>query len=57
MRIHNVNLSDLAASTIKNRLRDEDRSRNVKVEIEPGVFGRGDSRLLDIVLENLLDNA
>ena len=42
-----------AGATVKDRYPD----RNVEFTIEPGLSAHGDSRLLHIALENLLDNA
>jgi PAS domain S-box-containing protein len=56
--IHNetVDLTD-AAEAIALRLRDAHPGRNVEFVVHPGLTARGDPRLLEIVLVNLLDNA
>ncbi|HVZ72073.1 MAG TPA: ATP-binding protein [Polyangia bacterium] len=51
-----VDLSALATS-ILDRLRGEAPGRDVQTRVEGGVRGRGDARLLAVVLENLLRNA
>jgi PAS domain S-box-containing protein len=51
-----VDLSELARATAE-RLRAGQADRNVEISIEPGLWGAGDSRLLGVVLENLLGNA
>lgn len=51
-----VDLSGLA-SNILAELRTGDPERNVDVQIAPGIRVHGDSRLLRIVMENLLGNA
>lgn len=56
MRQEEVNLSDLARSVIDD-LNKSDRERNVAIDIESGLYARGDKRLLRIVLTNLLGNA
>lgn len=45
------------AALIVERLRQRFPDREVTVEIAPGLVGEGDPRLLDIVLENLVENA
>ncbi len=51
-----VDLSHMAETFIED-LRQRDPERSVKVTIEPGMSTRGDSRLLSVVLSNLLGNA
>jgi light-regulated signal transduction histidine kinase (bacteriophytochrome) len=51
-----VDLSSLAAAVIAD-LRRGDGGRMVGVDIEAGLFARGDPRLLQVVLANLLGNA
>ena len=51
-----LDLSALAAEAVA-KLRESDRERDVKIEIEPGLKAHGDRRLLGIVLDNLLGNA
>jgi two-component system, NtrC family, sensor kinase len=52
----NVDLSRLAAK-IAGDLRQGDATRTAEVVIEEGLTVQGDSRLLQVVLENLLGNA
>jgi signal transduction histidine kinase len=51
-----VNLSDLAES-VAAELKMTDPERSVRFAITPGIHVKGDQRLLQIVLENLLGNA
>jgi PAS domain S-box-containing protein len=51
-----VALSALAAEVVE-RLRAADPARRVEVVVTPGLQASGDSRLLRIVLENLIGNA
>ena len=51
-----VNLSAMAR-IIAAELRARDRTRRVDFRIAEGITGNGDSRLLHLVLANLLDNA
>lgn len=51
-----VDLSALAAEVVEE-LRRRDPGRQVEVDIETGMRARGDGRLLQIVLDNLLGNA
>jgi signal transduction histidine kinase len=46
-----------AARAVVGRLREPQPARQVEVVIQPGLKARGDNRLLDIVLTNLLGNA
>jgi len=52
----NVNLSEIAQE-ITQRLQQSAPHRQVEFAIAPGLWGRGDERLLRIALENLLENA
>jgi light-regulated signal transduction histidine kinase (bacteriophytochrome) len=56
MQRNTVDLSHLA-SHICTHLQQSDRQREVEFEIQPGLTTRGDSPLLQVVLENLLNNA
>lgn len=56
LRVDRVNLSALAEQVIA-AYRERDPERTVQVEIEPGLWTRGDARLLLQVLDNLLGNA
>lgn len=51
-----VNLSDLAEDVIRQE-RHRDPTREVNVQIAPGLMANCDARLAHIVLENLLGNA
>jgi signal transduction histidine kinase len=51
-----IDLSALAGQ-VAAELRRRDPERTTQFDIAPGVAGRGDARLLTIVLENLLGNA
>lgn len=51
-----VDLSSVAGEVVET-LRENDRSRNVDVVIEPGVYASGDRRLMRAALENLVGNA
>lgn len=51
-----VNLSELAEG-ICAELRAQDPARRVSVAVQPGVTAEGDSRLLGVVMDNLLRNA
>ncbi len=51
-----VDLSLLANRIVAN-LREESPERSVEVFVKPGMLAAGDRNLLEIVLENLLDNA
>lgn len=52
----NINLSDIAHSII-NSLHEHKSNRNVDIKIKDDVTAFGDSRLVRVVLENLLSNA
>jgi PAS domain S-box-containing protein len=56
MEIKPVDLSGIAQSVVED-LRNSDRARSVDVKIAPGLNTRGDPRLLQIALHNLLSNA
>lgn len=56
MKNEQVDISRIATRVIDG-LRESDRSREVKVEIEPDVSGYGDQQLIGVVLENLVGNA
>ncbi len=51
-----VDLSSLVELVVQE-LHQNDPQRKVEVVVQPGVKAEGDSRLLRVVLENLLDNA
>ncbi len=51
-----VDLSEMARSSVE-ALQTEFPDRRVRVEVEPGLTARGDRRLLQILLTNLLGNA
>ena len=56
MTIERVNLSAITESIV-SQLREAEPDRGVDVTVAPDVIGRGDKRLLEIVLRNLLHNA
>ncbi len=56
IRAEDVNLADKAAQIVE-RLRQRDPQREVSVEIDEDIACTCDSRLLSIVLENLIENA
>ncbi len=56
MRREETNLSEIA-SAIAQELRKADPARDVSFDIAPGISCHADSRLLRVVLENLLGNA
>ena len=56
MRKEQVNLSAMA-QTIAARLQEGEPQRQVKFKIQKGMSARGDARLLEVALTNLLDNA
>lgn len=56
MHYEYVNLSEIV-HTIKTELKYMQPQRNVKFEVEDGIMVMGDSKLLRIMLENLLNNA
>ncbi len=56
MRYAPVNLTNLA-STVANRLQEENPERQVNVIIQPNLTTHGDAALLEIALNNLLGNA
>jgi signal transduction histidine kinase len=56
MQIDDVDLSGLA-QTVADRVTGAEHGRRIEVAIAPGLKARGDARLLEIVLTNLLGNA
>jgi PAS domain S-box-containing protein len=56
MSTEKISLSELAHTVIGD-LKKKNGQRDVRVEIEEGLFTRGDKRLLQIMLTNLLGNA
>jgi light-regulated signal transduction histidine kinase (bacteriophytochrome) len=56
IRIDSLPLSDMAESSVA-RLQESEPSRACKVTIEPDLFAHGDSRLIQLLLDNLLGNA
>jgi PAS domain S-box-containing protein len=56
MHISSVNLSEIARA-VADELRQSEPERDVKVEIADGLIAKGDARLLEVVLDNLLGNA
>lgn len=56
MEFSDIDLS-ASAETIASRLREDDPSRNVSLEIAPGLTAKADQELTGILLENLLGNA
>jgi signal transduction histidine kinase len=56
MRLESVDLTRLAVN-ILTELQQMDPERRVRYQVAPGLSARGDSHLLLVVLENLLNNA
>ena len=56
VKMGRVDLSSLA-KTVAERIHEERPEQHIRFVIEPGVLVRGDERLLEIVLTNLLGNA
>lgn len=56
LELCDVDLSAIATAVIAD-LQERDRTRSVEVHIRDGMHARGDSRLLQMALENLLGNA
>ena len=56
VKLGRVDLSSLA-KTVAERIHEERPEQHIRFVIEPGVLVRGDERLLEIVLTNLLGNA
>jgi len=56
LRCEDVDLSAIARATA-SRLQGSQADRQVEFVVEPGLSGSGDSRLIEIVFENLLGNA
>lgn len=55
LRVESVDLSRLA-SRVCSHLQQAHPERSVEFEIQPGLTVQGDSRLMQVVLENLLNN-
>lgn len=56
MRVEQTDLSAIA-QTVAARVRERTPERSVEVTIQPGLSARGDPRLMETVLANLLGNA
>jgi light-regulated signal transduction histidine kinase (bacteriophytochrome) len=56
MNLESVNLS-LLASNICNEFHRTEPDRQVEFSVQPGIIARGDARLLQVLLMNLLTNA
>jgi light-regulated signal transduction histidine kinase (bacteriophytochrome) len=56
LELENVDLSALASSFVAE-LRERDPTRDVVVDIAPGLVARADPKLMRVVVENLLGNA
>jgi light-regulated signal transduction histidine kinase (bacteriophytochrome) len=56
MKREAVDLSRLATPIVRE-LQRTDPGRSATIDIQPGLVAQGDSRLLQVVLENLLNNA
>jgi light-regulated signal transduction histidine kinase (bacteriophytochrome) len=56
MRHERVNLSALVQDIVA-KLQQHDAQRQVEFVVEDGLTARGDARLLQVMMENLLDNA
>ncbi len=56
VRMEDVDVSALAGRVV-DELRQAHPDRTVAAEIEPGLRARGDARLLDVLLTNLIGNA
>jgi PAS domain S-box-containing protein len=56
LHIEDVNLSDMVRDVLAD-LQDQERGRTLLAHIQPGVVVRGDRRLLEMALQNLLGNA
>ncbi|NRR29120.1 PAS domain-containing protein [Oxalobacteraceae bacterium] len=56
LTLRTIDLSHLAA-TVAARIRDAERGRAIAFSIAPGLVARGDERLLEAVLHNLMENA
>ncbi len=56
MKRESVDLSRLATQIVRD-LQQGDPARSATIDIQPGLVAQGDSRLLQVILENLLNNA
>jgi light-regulated signal transduction histidine kinase (bacteriophytochrome) len=56
LRKESISLTELAGGVV-TELRNREPTRKVAMEIAHGLSGRGDPRLMTVVLENLLGNA
>ena len=56
LRKESISLTDLARDVI-TEFQNREPARNIAVEIADGLTARGDARLMQIVLVNLLGNA
>ena len=56
LRVGRVDLGRLATEVVE-RLREAEPGRRVELHVAPGLEARGDARLLEVALENLLGNA
>jgi len=56
MKVASVNLSKLVESVVQ-LLREQYPDRNVKVNIRPDIFAYGDTKLLMVLLNNIVGNA
>jgi len=56
LELEPLDLSAMAAEIVE-RLKKANEGRQVKIFIQPGMQARGDRHLIEIVLQNLLDNA
>ncbi len=56
LRRETLNISAISDSVVR-KLMEHNTSRSVKVTIDPGLKAEGDSRLLEMALDNLIGNA